>query len=187
MLEKESINQKYKFQLIIYSYKIGRSVQKMVKLPKEMQKKEKNKPKRPQAVKKREGQQVGSRQLRRRMQQQGIDMDQIDATRVVIEGPERTLVIEQPEVILMKQMGQEIYQVIGEANEYSPDELLIEEKEEEEIIESIDETETKPVITENDIMLVAAQANVDKEEAKSVLIECDGDIAKAILFLKNRP
>ncbi|GAH60020.1 unnamed protein product, partial [marine sediment metagenome] len=61
-----------------------------MKLPKEMQKKEKNKPKRPQAVKKREGQQFGSRQMRRKMQQQGIDMDQVDATRVIIEGPEKT-------------------------------------------------------------------------------------------------
>jgi NACalpha-BTF3-like transcription factor len=36
-------------------------------------------------------------------------------------------------------------------------------------------------------MLVASQANVDKEEARAVLSECEGDIAKAILYLKNRP
>jgi len=56
-------------------------LERMVKLPKEMQKKEKSKPTRPQATKKREGQQFASRQMRRRMQQQGIEMDQIDATR----------------------------------------------------------------------------------------------------------
>ncbi len=43
------------------------------------------------------------------------------------------------------------------------------------------------VFTENDIMLVAAQANVDKEEANAALIDSEGDIAKAILFLKNKP
>lgn len=155
----------------------------MVKLPKEMQKKEKDKPKRPQPVKKREGAQLGSRQMRRRMQQQGIDMDQIEATRVIIEGPEKTLVIEQPEVILMKQMGQQIYQVMGEAREYSPEELSVKE---EEILEPSEETEIKPTITENDIMLVAAQGNVDKEQAKAVLVECEGDIAKAILQLKSK-
>jgi NACalpha-BTF3-like transcription factor len=101
----------------------------MVKLPKDMQKKEKNKPKRPQPIKKREGSQVGSRQMRRRMQQQGIDMDQIDATRVIIERMDGSLIIEQPEVIVMKQMGQEIYQVIGEAHEASNGELSIEESE----------------------------------------------------------
>ncbi len=158
-----------------------------MKLPKEMQKKEKNKPKRPQAVKKREGQQFGSRQMRRKMQQQGIDMDQVDATRVIIEGPEKTLVITQPEVVLMKQAGQEIYQVIGTAEEFSPEEIAIGEAEKIEDLEPLNESETKPTITENDIMLVAAQANVEREEAEATLIDCNGDIAKAILLLKNRP
>lgn len=158
-----------------------------MKLPKEIQKKAKNKPKRPQAVKKREGQQHGSRQMRRKMQQQGIDMDQVDATRVIIEGPEKTLVISQPEVILMKQAGQEIYQIIGAAQEYSPDEIIVGETENLEELEQLTESETKPIITENDIMLVAAQANVDREDAEATLIDCNGDIAKAILLLKNRP
>ncbi len=158
-----------------------------MKLPKEMQKKEKSKPKRPQAVKKREGQQFGSRQMRRKMQQQGIDMDQVDATRVIIEGPEKTLVITQPEVVLMKQAGQEIYQVIGTAEEFSPEEISIDEAEKIDDSEPLDESEMKPTITENDIMLVAAQANVERDEAEAVLIDCNGDIAKAILLLKNRP
>ena len=160
-------------------------LKKLVKLPKEMQKKEKSKPTRPQATKKREGQQFASRQMRRRMQQQGIEMDQINATRVIIESQEKTLVIDQPEVVLMKQMGQEIYQVIGEAEEYSVGEFRI--GEEGEVAEVVEESEAKPVITENDIMLVAAQAKVDKEEANAALIDSEGDIAKAILFLKNKP
>lgn len=159
----------------------------MVKLPKEMQKKEKSKPKRPTPVAKRDGQHFGSRQMRRRMQQQGIEMDQIDATRVIIEGPEKSLVIEQPEVVLMKQMGQEIYQVIGEANQYDPSEISIAKTTYEAEEEPIGDVETKPIITENDVMLVATQANVEKTEAEAVLNECDGDIAKAILLLKNRP
>ena len=152
-----------------------------------MQDKIKNKPKRPQAAPKREGGQVGSRQMRRRMQQQGIEMEQIEATRVIIEGSEKTLVLEQPEVVLMKQAGQEIYQIIGQAEELSSDDLTIVADTKIEDNESIEETELKPTITENDIMLVANQANVDKKEAETVLKECDGDIAKAILFLKNRP
>jgi nascent polypeptide-associated complex subunit alpha len=121
------------------------------------------------------------------MQQQGIDMDQIEATRVIIEGPESSLIIDQPEVILMKQMGQEIYQVIGEARETSNEELLIEDTISEDGDLSEVSSEIKPVITENDVMLVASQANVDADEARAVLIENNGDIAKAILLLKNRP
>ena len=159
-----------------------------MKLPKEMQKKEDSKPKRPTPVKTREGQQqVGSRQMRRKMKSQGIDMDQIEATRVIIEGPEKTLVINQPEVILMKQMGQEIYQIVGAAEEFAPGELSVDKKDELHEQETIEETEIKPTITENDIMLVAAQGNVDPKEAEAVLKECEGDIAKAILMLKNRP
>ncbi|MFX1356091.1 MAG: nascent polypeptide-associated complex protein [Promethearchaeota archaeon] len=159
----------------------------MVKLPKEMQKREKNKPKRPTPIKKREGQQFGSRQMRRKMQQQGIDMDQVDATRVIIEGPDKTLVIDEPEVILMKQMGQEIYQVVGSAKEYSSSELSIAESEEMEEEMLPESPEVKPTITENDIMLVATQTNVSQEEAEAILKECEGDIAKAILLLKSRP
>ncbi|KKN06969.1 hypothetical protein LCGC14_1071890 [marine sediment metagenome] len=158
----------------------------MVKLPKGMQNKVKSKPKRPQPVKKREGQQFGSREMRRKMSQQGINMDQIDATRVIIEGSEKTLIIEQPEVILMKQAGQEIYQVIGQAEEVSSENFSIgSEKIIQEII-SLENTEIKPIITENDILLVASQTNVENEEAEKVLKECNGDIAKAILLIKNR-
>ena len=114
-------------------------------------------------------------------------MEQIDANRVIIESHENTLVIDQPEVVLMKQMGQEIYQVIGDAEEYPAGEVQIGEKEEGEVVGVIEESEAKPVITENDIMLVAAQANVDKEEANAALIDSEGDIAKAILFLRNKP
>jgi nascent polypeptide-associated complex subunit alpha len=159
----------------------------MVKLPKEMQKKEKSKPTRPQATKKREGQQFASRQMRRRMQQQGIDMDQIDATRVIIECQDKTLVIDQPEVILMKQVGQEMYQIIGDAEEYSSGEFSIEDRVEAEDLEPQEGEASNTVITENDIMLVAAQANVDIEEANAALIDSNGDIAKAIIYLKNKP
>lgn len=159
----------------------------MVKLPKELQNKEKSKPKRPQPVKTREGQQFGSRQMRRKMTQQGIDMEPVDATRVIIEGAEKSLIIEQPEVIKMKQAGQEIYQIIGQAEEVSPESISIESDETILELEPGEESEVKPTITENDIMLVATQANVDKKEAESILKECNGDIAKAILLLKNRP
>ncbi len=160
-----------------------------MKLPKDLQEKKKSKPKPPRKVKKRPGGSMNSRSMRRRMQQQGIDMDQIDATRVIIEGTEKTLVIEQPEVMLMEQMGQSIYQVIGEADEYSPGDISVVEggaQAPEEEAEVEEEVEAKPKITENDILLVAAQANVDKEEAEAVLREHNGDIAKAIVFLKNR-
>jgi len=158
----------------------------MVKLPKEMQNKAKSKPKRLQPVKKRDGQQFGSRQMRRKMSQQGIDMDQIDAIRVIIEGSEKTLIIEQPEVVLMKQAGQEIYQIIGQAEEVSSDNNFIGSEETIQELGSLENIVVKPIITDNDILLVASQTNVEKYEAEKVLKECNGDIAKAILLIKNK-
>ncbi|MHA1804338.1 MAG: nascent polypeptide-associated complex protein [Promethearchaeota archaeon] len=160
----------------------------MVKLPKEMQKKEKARPRRPQKVVKREGtSQFSSRQMRRKMKQQGIDLEQIEAERVIIEQPHQTLVIEEPEIVLMKQGGQEIYQIIGNAEPMEPEQVIPLQKEEGlESKGSPEETELKPTITEEDIMLVAAQSKVDKKEAEAALIETNGDIAKAILLLKNR-
>ena len=158
-----------------------------MKLPKDLQEKKKDKPRRPRKVKKRPSSSKSARSMTRRMEQQAIDMDQIDATRVIIEGTDKTLVINQPEVMQMEQMGQSIYQVIGEAEEHPPGEVAVggeEPQEEKEIVE--EEIDAKPEITENDIMLVAAQANVDKEVAESVLREHNGDIAKAIVYLKNR-
>ncbi|MFO8019426.1 MAG: nascent polypeptide-associated complex protein [Promethearchaeia archaeon] len=159
----------------------------MVKLPKEIKKKQKKKPRRRTPVKKsKSASKFGSREMRRKMQKKGIDMDQVDATRVLIEGDEKTLVINQPEVVLMKQGGQEIYQVIGDAEEYNPEEINVKEGEgmkEEEMIEE----DVKPEITENDIMLVASQTNASKEEAEAALKGADGDIAQAIINLKNRP
>lgn len=160
-----------------------------MKLPKDLQEKKKDKPRRPRKVKKRPGSHLSSRSMRRKMQQQGIDMDQIDANRVIIEGTDKTLVINQPEVMAMEQGGQSIYQVIGEAEEHPPGELSVggEQPESEgESDEEIEEIDAKPTITENDVMLVAAQANVDKDVAESALREHNGDIAKTIVFLKNR-
>lgn len=161
----------------------------MVKLPKEIQKKENAKPRQPRKVKTRPGQSYGSRTMRRRMQQQGIDMNQIEATRVIIETPEKTLIIDQPEVVEMQQGMGKIYQVIGDAEEYEAGEINLGELSavgKDEYVEEEIEEDVKPTITENDIMLVAAQANVDKETAEAVLRECKGNIAKAIVDLKNR-
>ena len=84
------------------------------------------------------------------MQQQGISMDQIDAKRVIFELEDKTMIIEQPEVFLMKQMGQEIYQVVGTAEEKEIS-ISTEEREKIEASSEIKETfdkDLKPTITE---------------------------------------
>ena len=62
-------------------------------------------------------------------------------------------------------MGQETYQVTGKAVEV--------------------EIESEIVIPDEDIEMVANQANVSKEEAEEALIESKGDLAEAILKLSQ--
>ena len=77
--------------------------------------------------------------------------EEIDATKVIIETPEKTLVFDHPSVTIMDMMGQKTYQVVGEPSEIENEE---------------------DGIPEEDVELVVAQTGVSKEEAESV---CEGN------------
>ncbi len=132
-----------------------------------------------------------NRQMRRKLQNQGIEgMEQIEATRVIIETEDSDMVIDEPQVIKVEQGGVEMFQVIGDAverekgeiqMESSPEDFMEEEFEAEEI-----EEDFTIEITEQDVQLVASQTGVSKEEAENALKEANGDLAKAILALKTQ-
>ncbi|VVC02179.1 Nascent polypeptide-associated complex protein [uncultured archaeon] len=95
------------------------------------------------------------------MKQMGIKSDEIDATKVTIELKEGgMLVVFEPSVIQIEMQGQKSFQVSGK----------VQEEEE---------------AGEEDIKMVMEAAGVSREEAMNALRECDGDIAEAILKLKN--
>ena len=54
--------------------------------------------------------------------------EEIDATKVIIETPEKTLVFDQPSVTIMDMMGQKTYQVVGEPSEMENEEDRIPEE-----------------------------------------------------------
>lgn len=96
------------------------------------------------------------------MQQFGIDVTQVeDVQRVVIETPEKDIVIEPADVSIMDAKGQRTYQVTGEASEVEKD--------------------TGP--DEEDVELVVDQAGVDRETAVQALEDADGEPAQAIMDL----
>jgi len=140
-----------------------------------------------------------NRQMRRKMQQQGLDgMEEIDARRVIIQCEDEDLIIESPQVIKVNQQGMEIYQVIGKAEaqnagEYAPQELIDVnggdiQTQDGEIPSAInaEPSNLSVVITEQDIQLVVMQTNVSPEIAEAALRETNGDLAKAIINLKTR-
>ncbi len=89
------------------------------------------------------------------MRQMGIKNEEVEATRVIIEGPEARIVIESPSVQKITMQGQVSWQISGEAHE---------------------ETSTR----EDDVKLVAEQAGVSEGEARAALEKHHGDLAEAL-------
>ena len=106
------------------------------------------------------------KQMERQMKKMGMDMKELNNVQeVIIRLEDKELIISEPEVSMMNVMGQETYQVSGTATEV--------------------EIEHELVIPDEDIEMVANQAKVSKEEAEQALLECDGDLAEAIMKLSE--
>ncbi len=94
------------------------------------------------------------KKLEKMAKQMGMEMENIDANRVVIESGEKEIIIKNPQVSKIKMQGQETFQISGEIEE-------------------------KGKISDEDVEIVSQKANVSKEEARN-LLEKTGDIVSAI-------
>ncbi len=163
----------------------------MAKLPKSMRKKKKELKQLRKQTTKRPAAANTNRAMRRKMSQQGIEnMDMLEVNRVTMELDDKVLVFDQPQVVAVAQGGVTAYQVIGEPEELSPDEVenLPAAGVMDVDIEDVEEGEIEPMSVEikpEDIELVAAQAGCSKDEAKAELERTNGDLAKAILNIMN--
>jgi len=136
----------------------------------------------------------GSRSMRRMMDRMGIDMQQVPAQEVIIKCDEYDLVISSPQVSLINQAGQEIYQILGKAEKVqkgeSPEMLegepLLETDEETKEMPEQHSITTAPQSSSDDIKLVASQAQVSEDVAAAALKRTNGNIAQAIIELKSK-
>jgi nascent polypeptide-associated complex subunit alpha len=103
---------------------------------------------------------MNPKQMQAMLRQFGIKTEELQVKRVVFELEGKNIVIENPSVNVMNAQGQKIYSVIGNA---------IEEKE----------------VNEEDVKMVMQQTGKTKEEAEKALKETKGDIAEAIIKLKE--
>ena len=108
---------------------------------------------------------MNPKKMQQAMKKLGIKQIEIEATEVIIRTTDKEITIKNPQVSKVNMMGQETYQVVGQAEERA--------------------LSTQPEITEEDINTVAEQANVSKEEAETSIKNNAGDLAKAILDLKQ--
>ena len=96
------------------------------------------------------------------MKQMGIKQEEIPAERVIIEGSDKKIIIENPNVQKIVMQGQESWQITGTARD-----------------ENVEEG-----VTEDDIKMVMEKTGASEKEARAALEET-GDIAEAIVKLSD--
>ena len=121
---------------------------------------------------------MSRRELRRMqsrmLQGMGLDIEELGkAIEVIFDFGERRLIVKEPSVVSMTLEKEKVFQVVGGT-------LSEEEKEKAEALKE------EIAVADDDVAIVAAQAGVSLEEARSGLIEAQGDLARAILLLKSR-
>lgn len=112
---------------------------------------------------------MSPKMMKKLMKQMGIKIQELTGVKeVIIRLSDNEIIIRNPQVTLMKVSGQDLYQVLGQAEQ-----------------RPIEVKEEKLEIPMEDIQLVAAQAGVSIDDAKKALEQTGGDLAQAILLLKS--
>ncbi|MGC8699946.1 MAG: nascent polypeptide-associated complex protein [Candidatus Micrarchaeia archaeon] len=107
------------------------------------------------------------RALKSMMDKLGMKSKEIEASKVVIEGVDKDIVIENPQVLLIQMQGEEIWQITGKHHEQEKGKAGVE-------------------ISDEDINFVSEQSGVsDRDLVKKVIESCNGDLAEAIMKLKS--
>jgi len=108
---------------------------------------------------------MNMKNMAKAMKRMGIQQKEIEAKQVIIKLEDKKLVFDNPQVSQVNMMGQKTYQIVGEPQEKS--------------------LETKPEVSEDDIKVVAEQTGKTTEEAKQAIEKHKGDLAAAIMELKE--
>jgi nascent polypeptide-associated complex subunit alpha len=108
---------------------------------------------------------VNPRQMQQMMKQMGVQQVDVDATRVIIECPDKRIVIENPSVARVTMMGQQTWQISGPSREEA--------------------LSMAAEITDEDVQTVVDATDASAEDARAAIEEAEGDLAQAILNLKG--
>ena len=123
---------------------------------------------------------MDSRKARRMMKQMGMNMNELTfVKRVIIQGDDKEIVLEGPQVTSINVQGTKMYQVAGGTETERKPQTGI-------ATPDAEPEKAELVIPEEDILLVAQQANVSIDKARVALEENEGDLAQAIIKLQTR-
>ncbi len=106
---------------------------------------------------------INPRDMAKAMKKMGMKQVDIEAQEVIIRCADKDIIITDPQVAKVDMMGQESWQISGNAHEQ--------------------EKSTEAEIKDEDIETVVAQTKATKEEALEAIKEAKGDLAQAILNL----
>ncbi|MGC8628937.1 MAG: nascent polypeptide-associated complex protein [Candidatus Micrarchaeia archaeon] len=103
--------------------------------------------------------------LKAMMDRLGIKTNELEASKVIIELADKSLIIDSPQVLQIEAQGVTSFQISG----------------------NITEVGKKAEINEEDVKFVMEQSGIkDPELARKALEEANGDIAEAIIRLRNK-
>ena len=105
---------------------------------------------------------INPRDMAKAMKRLGIKQEEVEALEVIIRTADREIIIANPQVSKVNMMGQETWQITGEAQEHS-----------------------REMFSEEDVKTVMERAGVSEDKAKEALTESNGNLAEAILTLKQ--
>ncbi len=111
---------------------------------------------------------IDPRTLKNMMAKMGIKSSDVEAIKVVITCNDKDIIVEDPQVTMIEAQGSVSFQIAGNVSEV-PREVKLE-------------------ISGDDVDIVMQSSGInDKDKAMKALEETGGDIAKAILLLKEEP
>jgi len=114
---------------------------------------------------------MNPREAMRMMKRMGMNVKEVEGvSQVTITTGNRRIIIDRPGVTQLSIQGEIIYQVAGGISK-------------EEVLHR--PSPSTPIISDEDVRIVAAQANVGEVDARMALEQSGGDLAKAILTLKG--
>ncbi len=103
---------------------------------------------------------IDPKKMQQMMKQLGINQEEIEATRVIIEKSDGKIIIENPNIQKILMQGQESWQITGESREVKEN-------------------------SKADIQLIMEKTGKNEKEAKNALENAKGDIAEAIISLSD--
>jgi len=96
------------------------------------------------------------------MKKMGISSEQLNAKRVIIETPDKKIVIENPNVMCVKMQGNISYQISGE-----------------------EKVEEEKSFSDEDVKVVIEKTGKTEKEVLEALEKTNGEIAEAIILLQE--